>query len=97
MELNELMQLITTNGFTLVVCGVILFGLYRGVPQFCKWIGEKIDQVIQSQLKKDEEIIKSIKEIQKNNTVLCKAIDKIEVRVEKLEKTTDEILEEVTK
>ena len=97
MEFNELMAMISTNGFTLIVCGLMLFGLYKGVPQFFRWTADKLEQVIQSQLEKDKEIINSIREIQKNNTILCKAIDKIEARVEKLEKTTDEILEEVTK
>ena len=97
MELNEILQLITTHGLSLFVCGFVLFGLYKGTPQLFKWLGSKIDIWIQSQINKDSEIVKSIREIQRNNTVLCKAIDKIEARVERLEKTTDEILDTVKK
>lgn len=97
MDLQQIITLLTTQGLPIVMCGFILVGLWNGIPKLCAYIGTKIDIFLQSQLDKDKEIVKGVKEISRTNTQLAKSLAEQGIRLSKVEEDVRDIKDVILK
>lgn len=91
MDIATIITMVASQGLPIVACGFILFGLYKGIPKLCTYVGSKIDIFLESQLDKDKEIVKSVKEISRTNTQLAKSLAEQGIRLSKVEEDVRDI------
>lgn len=65
--MEEMITLISQQGYGLVITGVLLVGAVKGIPMFFKWLGEQWEELKEVFKNYIAEQVRTMKEIRESN------------------------------
>lgn len=100
MDINAILTLIANQGIGLLIAGLCIFALIKGVPKFFAWLSAQWEELkdvfkgyINEQIETMKELSTANKELVATVSTITSKVDAIEDKVEKIDSKVDKLLE----